>query len=496
VAAGAPAPVLLPAYWIDRLEVTNREYKRFVDAGGYRDPKYWKEPFQDGERVLSFEDAMARFRDATGRPGPNGWELGSYPDGQDDFPVGGISWFEASAFAVFTDKSLPTVYHWSRAAGTENATFSDILRVSNFDGKGPVKAGERQGLAPSGTLDMAGNVKEWCVNMAQGTPRRFILGGGWDEPAYRFGERDARDPWQRERTFGVRLIKSPAVGPDVTGPVGDVRPDPESVVPAADALVDVYQRFYEYDHGALNARVDSVDDSSPEWRRERVSFDAAYGGERVPAILFLPKNSKPPYQTIVYFPSALARVLQSSNYLDIPMFEFIVRSGRALLYPIYKGTFERRGREVPGMSGMRDMQVQWAKDLFRAVDYLATRPDIDQKRLGYFSVSMGAFFAPIVLSQEPRLKAAVLCSTGLRYKYPPEIQPANFAPRVKIPVLIINGRDDFSAPPGVPERLLSLFGTPPDQKSLKVFPGGHVPQDMRNLIRETLDWFDKYLGPV
>jgi pimeloyl-ACP methyl ester carboxylesterase len=100
---------------------------------------------------------------------------------------------------------------------------------------------------------------------------------------------------------------------------------------------------------------------------------------------------------------------------------------------------------------------------------------------------MGAFFAPIVLAQEPPLKAAVLCSTGLSYAYPPEIQPANFAPRVKIPVLIINGRDDFSSPPGVAERLLTLMGTAPEQKRLMRFPGGHVPQDMRNLIRETLD---------
>jgi dienelactone hydrolase len=496
VSTDAPAPVSLGEYWIDRLEVTNREFKRFVDAGGYRDAKYWKEPFRDGARVLSFEEAMARFRDATGRPGPNGWELGSYPPGQDDFPVGGISWFEASAFAVFAGKSLPTVYHWSRAAGIENATFSDILRLSNFDGKGPVRAGERPALAPSGALDMAGNVKEWCVNVAQGTSRHFILGGGWDEPPYRFSEPDARDPWQRERTFGVRLIKSPPLGPEVTGPVGSVRPDPASVVPAPDALVDVYQSFYEYDHGPLNARVESVDDSSPDWRRERVSFDAAYGRERVPAILFLPKNAKPPYQTIVYFPSALARMLPSSDYLDLRMFDFIVRSGRAVLYPIYQGTFERRGGEAPGTSGTRDMQVQWAKDVFRAVDYLETRSDIDRTRLGYFSVSMGAFFAPIPLSQEPRLKAAVLCSTGMRFKVPPEIQPANFAPRVKIPVLIINGRDDFSSPPDVLDRLLSLYGTPPGQKSIKLFPGGHVPQDMRNLVRETLDWFDKYLGPV
>jgi len=43
---------------------------------------------------------MALFRDATGRPGPSNWEAGSYPAGQDDYPVNGISWYEAAAYAV------------------------------------------------------------------------------------------------------------------------------------------------------------------------------------------------------------------------------------------------------------------------------------------------------------------------------------------------------------------------------------------------------------
>ena len=49
--------------------------------------------------------------------------------------MGGISWFEAVAYANFAGKSLPTLYHWFRAAGTDE-TYSDILQLSNFDGKG------------------------------------------------------------------------------------------------------------------------------------------------------------------------------------------------------------------------------------------------------------------------------------------------------------------------------------------------------------------------
>ena len=210
--------------------------------------------------------------------------------------------------------------------------------------------------------------------------------------------------------------------------------------------------------------MDSVDDSSPYWRRETVSFDAAYGGERVPAYLFLPKNLAPPYQTIVLFPNAYARNASSSQHLDYGTFEFLIRSGRALLYPVYKGTFERGGAQPP-QGGARDMQVQWGKDFFRAVDYLATRPDIAQDKLGYYSISMGAFFAPIPLALEPRIKVAVLAAGGLRFNYPPETQPANFMPRVKIPVLAINGRDDFSAPYDAQLRLMELLGTPPSTRS-------------------------------
>jgi dienelactone hydrolase len=207
-------------------------------------------------------------------------------------------------------------------------------------------------------------------------------------------------------------------------------------------------------------------------------------------------HATPPYQTIVFFPSGYARVVPSSQQLDLVTFDFIVKSGRAVIYPVYQGTFERRGAVAPGPTGTRDMQVQWAKDLFRAVDYLETRKDIDAQRLGYYSLSMGAYFAPIPLALEPRIKVAAVTAGGLRYNAPPEIQTANFMPRVHIPVLLINGKDDFSASPAAQARYLELLGTPPEHKRHPAFDGGHVPNDIRALIREVLNWYDKYLGVV
>lgn len=490
----APA-VTLPDFWIDQLEVTNAAFKAFVDAGGYRDEKYWKQPFTAGDGVLPFAQAIARMRDSTGQPGPADWEYGSFPDGQADYPVAGISWFEAAAYAEFAGKTLPTIYHWFKAAGT-NLAYYDILLLSNFDGKGPSKAGERAGLGPWGTLDMAGNVKEWCLNTLSGRSVRYILGGGWNEPGYRFTEPEAQDPWERGKTFGMRLVKNLGDATAAAAPVERVTRDPATVVPVSDELFAVYKRFYEYDRTPLEATVEPMGDTSPYWRKEKITFAAAYGNERVPAFLFLPKNATPPYQTVVLFPTSYARTVPSSANLDLGTFEFIMRSGRALLYPVYQGTYERIGNVQRTPTGLRDMQVQWAKDFFRAVDYLATRSDIDMERLAYHSLSMGAYFGPIPVALEPRIKAAVFASGGLRYDYPPEIHPANFAPRVTVPVLLVNGKSDFTVSVAEQRRYLEILGTPVDRKKHVMLEGGHVPQDIRALFREVLDWLELHLGPV
>jgi hypothetical protein len=87
----------LPDFLMDRTEVTNKAYQRFVDSGGYEEDKYWQVPMVRNGESLSLSQALIHFRDQDGRPGPAGWQGGRFPEGTADYPVTGISWFEAMA---------------------------------------------------------------------------------------------------------------------------------------------------------------------------------------------------------------------------------------------------------------------------------------------------------------------------------------------------------------------------------------------------------------
>jgi eukaryotic-like serine/threonine-protein kinase len=492
---GNAAAVDLPPYLLDKYEVTKREFKKFVYGGGYKKSQYWKEPFVKDGHTLTWEQAVQEFRDRTGRPGPATWELGDYPKGQDDFPVAGVSWYEAAAYAEFAGKSLPTVYQWYNAAGP--SIFSDNVGLSNFSSNGTVSVGSLGGISPYGSYDMAGNVKEWCWNRAG--DRRYILGGGYNEAVYMFVDEDAQSPFDRLPTYGIRLMKNIGGPPGeaLTRPIEHLTRDFTKEKPVSDQVFNIYKAFYTYDKTDLKPHVESVDDTSEYWRRERITYNAAYGNERILANLFLPKNATPPYQTIVYFPHGGAFDERSSENVEMVFLDFIIRSGRALLLPVYKGTYERHVETTEGPNVWRDLTIQRTKDFFRSVDYLETRTDIDHDRLGFYGVSSGASAAPRLLALEKRIKVAVAIGGGLYPgSLPPEADSLNFVPHVAIPFLMINGKYDFDTPLNTCQiPMFRLLGTPLKDKRHALFDVGHLPA-RNDIIKETLDWYDHYLGPV
>jgi dienelactone hydrolase len=508
----------LPDFFIDRCEVTNRLFKDFVASGGYRNRKFWTQKFVKDGKELPWEDAIKGFVDQTGQPGPSTWQAGDYPEGQADYPVSGVSWYEAAAYAEFAGKSLPTGTHWGVARG-EYTTLIQIPQLgglailapfSNFRGKGPVAAGSLPGLTAYGALDMAGNVREWCWNE---TPKgRLIRGGAWDDNPYKFGDLSQAPPMERSPRDGFRCVADPDPSALPVSLFQSLKLNyPVNLYkekPVPDAVFQVYKEQFSYDKTDLKARVESRQES-PAWVHETVTFDAAYGGERVLAHLFLPKNSAPPYQAVVYFPGAASIEQRSSrdieSYYEFPMFlSFIVKSGRAALYPAYKGTFERGNEALAALLESGDISshqyveltTQEVKDFRRCLDYLESRPDIDGRKIAYYGMSWGADLGVLITAVEDRLKASVLTGGAIAGLGRQETNPVNYVGRVRIPTLMLNGKyDTLAGLENAIQPMFDLLGTPAPDKQLKLYETDHIPP-ITEYIKETLAWLDKYLGPV
>jgi eukaryotic-like serine/threonine-protein kinase len=506
--------VTIGAYLIDRQEVSNREFARFVAGGGYTDQKYWKHPFIDGGRTLSFQEAMAQFKDATGRPGPSTWKLGSFPDGQENLPVTGLSWYEAAAYAAFAGKELPTVYHWYQAdtAGDIQLLPGLVLANTNHEGAGLRAAGSSGSISAYGAIDMAGNVREWVAN-ASDASTRIALGGAWSDPAYLYLFPEARSPFDRAEGNGVRCIKRLDTG---TAPAADAplppRPsiDPRKARPASDAEYAIYSRFFERRRTPLDARIESTDESSPHWVKQRVSFAAGYGNERLTALLYLPRSARPPYQVMIQMAGA-ATFYRRSSATERDVFgwayaEYLIRGGRAVMIPIWKGSYERYDGFHPLQTewpAYREHVVQWVSELHQSVDYLQSRDDIADDRIGFQGISNGVVWAPLYMALEPRLKLGIFLLGGLvtmsihDTPMPAEIDGINYAPRVRAPVLMMNGRHDAIFPYETAQQpLLRVLGTSDADKRHLVFPGGHSSFGWTNeLIKEGLDWLEQRFGP-
>jgi dienelactone hydrolase len=139
--------------------------------------------------------------------------------------------------------------------------------------------------------------------------------------------------------------------------------------------------------------------------------------------------------------------------------------------------------------------IQDHKDLARSVDYLETRKDVDFDKLAYYGYSWGAREGLNFTALEKRFKASILLAGGLDDgTLAPEIDQINFAPRVTVPTLMLNGREDFRFPYEESQKPMFLLLGAKEKQHVRI-PGGHVPSRLE-IIKATLEWLDRHLGPV
>ena len=177
-ANGAVGPVEIAAFYLDRHPVTNRQFQRFVDSGGYDTLEIWPPEVWP---------SLMKFVDHSRRPGPREWENGKFPVNKADHPVVGVCWYEAAAYASWVGKRLPTAAEWQKAGGwpehlsggaCNRYPWGNVYEPSRAN-LGPSGAGKTiavseypAGSTPNGIYQMAGNTWEWLCDRLDAIPCR------------------------------------------------------------------------------------------------------------------------------------------------------------------------------------------------------------------------------------------------------------------------------------------------------------------------------------
>jgi len=148
--------VHLSPYLIDIFPITNEQYMRFINEGGYKERRYW-----------SPEGWQWKIKSKSEKPLT--WDRKEWNELTQ--PVAGVSWYEAEAYAKWADKQLPTEAQWEKAAGgTDNRRYPwgndfPTSKVTNFNdniGSTTIVGSYPEGISPFGCYDMSGNVNNWC----------------------------------------------------------------------------------------------------------------------------------------------------------------------------------------------------------------------------------------------------------------------------------------------------------------------------------------------
>jgi serine/threonine protein kinase/formylglycine-generating enzyme required for sulfatase activity len=503
--------VRLADYFIDKYEVSNLEYKEFVDAGGYARRELWKHPFVKEGRTLSWDEAMQALVDRTGLPGPRTWSNRTFPDGRGEHPVTDITWYEADAYAAFRGKQLATVFQWEKAARNGYVPAAGVAAMpwgafypgdplkgrANFGtGALPTTSAEF-GMSVFGAYNMAGNVAEWTAN--DSSDGFLATGGAWGDPLYTFSQFGGRPGFFTSEKLGFRCARPSGPGDQSGERIELAQEVPQYTAPSAAQLSTLVQA-YQYEKTALDPRIEQTVDT-PEWRREKITFNGANGARAI-AYLYLPNHTPRPLQVMHYLPAGdVAGGFRSlPESMDDRMTPF-VRGGRAVFGVVLQGYMERPDppgyvRPAVGTAEFADLMVGRVTDLRRGLDYLTARPDIDKDRIAAFAPSAGSVLGLVVGALETRYRAMVFIGAGLPGTYRAinaTANPINFAANIRPPKLILQGRYDEDTPLRTATEPFFKLLSPP--KQLMLYDGGHVPS-IEVTMNSTRPWLDEHLGRV
>jgi formylglycine-generating enzyme required for sulfatase activity len=197
------------SFLIDVYPVTNMQFKKFIDAGGYTDNDILQECWNEGGRKWRQKNNITK---------PKYWEDKIW--NQADYPVVGVSYYEAEAYARWARKRLPTEKEWEKAArGTDGRKYPWKGRFSK-EKCNSLESGIKEttrvdrypnGISPYGGYDMAGNVWEWTSDWYDENKNSKVLrGGSWGDPSFkcRCAYHFDFDPDAKPNYVGFRCVRT------------------------------------------------------------------------------------------------------------------------------------------------------------------------------------------------------------------------------------------------------------------------------------------------
>jgi hypothetical protein len=344
---------------------------------------------------------------------------------------------------------------------------------------------------------MAGNVREWLANsMGDG---RVITGGSWEGPPYLYTEMGAESEAFSSPAVGFRCASSP--GP---GDQGAYRIDTETQVPSYEPVGEATYRtlltHYRYDKRPAHPRTTETVET-PSWTRERIWIDGPEA-DSILVYFYAPKSAEPPYQTMVFVPGGGAFFLETIPDAVEWTIGPVIQGGRAALAVVMKGMLEREfppdfTPPPPASVGFRDLMVLHASELRLGMDYAESRGDVDPDKFAYVAVSWGAGSRLPLSAVDDRFKALVYIGGGIDERMKPTLPEAdnvNFAPYVRAPKLLLNGRNDEEHP--WLSRGLPLWNLLSEPKELVLVDGGGHVVPLEDRIPAINNFLDSILGPV